>query len=306
MRGADLFHGAHNILPHHVPCPSVVTIHDLLPIEYPRLAFRRWEEIPKRVYFVQAQWRALRQATRLIVTTNAMADRVRRLCPEASRRVDVIPLGVGQEFRPPDNRAAVRRRVTELVGFDAPYFLVVGQYAPNKRHDLALAAFADRVPEPWRLIFVQRQTRHAPLADLAEKLGVAERVSWFPYLELGDLIQLYQAASGLVQPSLYEGFGIPLLEAMACGCPVVATDMPMFREVLGPAGLLVGKNGNDGFGHALASLVKSEAWRSEVSEAGIERAAQFSWDRCAESTLHVLRNAAGGVASSTTRIHAAV
>ena len=153
---------------------------------------------------------------------------------------------------------------------------------------------------------MQRQTRHAPLADLAEKLGVAERVSWFPYLELGDLIQLYRAASGLVQPSLYEGFGIPLLEAMACGCPVVATDMPMFREVLGPAGLLVGKNGNDGFGHALASLVKSEAWRSEVSEAGIERAAQFSWDRCAESTLHVLRNAAGGVASSTTRIHAAV
>jgi glycosyltransferase involved in cell wall biosynthesis len=193
-----------------------------------------------------------------------------------------------------------------LVGFDAPYFLVVGQYAPYKRHDLALSAFAEHVPEPWRLIFVQRQTRRAPLADLADKLGVADRVSWFSHLELGDLIQLYQAASGLVQPSLYEGFGIPLLEAMACGCPVVATDMPMFREVLGPAGLLVGKNGSDGFGQALASLAKSEGWRNEVSEAGIERAAQFSWDRCAESTLHVLRNAAGGVSSATARTHAAV
>jgi glycosyltransferase involved in cell wall biosynthesis len=293
FKDIDLFHGAHNILPRHIPCRSVVTVHDVLPLDHPKWAFVRWSQRFKRIYYVRAQWRALREATRLIVTTSAMADRLEKLCPGVHRRLHIIPLGVNRRFRPPPERAAVRDRIAELTRHRAPYFLVVGQFAPHKRHRLALAAFAQYVPRPWRLIFVQRQTRRSPLQRLAHSLGVGDRVSWFPHLETDDLIALYQGADGLLQPSLYEGFGLPLLEAMACGCPVVATDMPIFREVLGDAGLFVADDSAIGFGHALAALVKSAAWRVDLSEAGIQRARGFSWDRCAQQTLGVLRKAAG-------------
>jgi alpha-1,3-rhamnosyl/mannosyltransferase len=129
---------------------------------------------------------------------------------------------------------------------------------------------------------------------------VADRVRWFPEVDIADLIALYQGADGLMQPSLYEGFGLPLIEAMACGCPVVATDMPMFREVLGGAGLLVADDGADTFGRALASLSKSAPWRADLSAAGVERARGFSWDRCAQQTLGVMRRAAGVGSGETT------
>jgi glycosyltransferase involved in cell wall biosynthesis len=290
FEGIDLFHGLHNILPRHIPCPSVVTIHDVLPLEHPELAFVRLSQRFKRIYYVQAQWRALVEATRLIVTTTAMADRLEKLCPGVRRRVHVVPLGVGENFRPAADLAAVHNRVSALTGARAPYFLVVGQFAPNKRHGLALAAFAQHVPKPWRLVFVQRQTRKSPLQHFANSLGVGDRVSWFPELEVEDLIALYQSAAGLLQPSLYEGFGLPLLEAMACGCPVVASDMPMFREVLGDAGLLVA---GDAFGRALAALSKSAPWRADLRAAGVQRAKAFSWDKCAQQTLGVMRKAAG-------------
>lgn len=293
FNGIDVFHGAHNILPRHVPCRSVVTIHDVLPLEHPNLAFGRWDQSFKRIYYVQAQWRALLEATRLIVTTSAMADRLEKLCPGVRRRVHVVPLGVGEHFRVPSARVTLRDRVAVLTGHRAPYFLVVGQFAPHKRHHLALAAFAQHVPRPWRLVFVQRQTRRSPLQSLAGSLGMADRVSWFSHLAVEDLVTLYQGADALLQPSLYEGFGLPLIEAMACGCPVVATNMPMFREVLGEAGLLVADDGPDGFGRALAALVKSAPWRSELSESGLERARKFTWARCAQQTLGVLRKAAG-------------
>lgn len=293
FKGIDLFHGAHNILPRHLPCRSVVTMHDALPLEHPELAFVRWTQRFKRIYYVQAQWRALTEATRLIVTTSAMADRLEKLCPGVHRRLHVVPLGVGRNFRPATDQAAGRDRVAELTRHRAPYFLVVGQFAPHKRHRLALRAFAQYVPRPWRLVFVQRQTRRSPLQHQAHSLGVRDRVSWFSNLETDDLISLYQGADGLLQPSFYEGFGLPLLEAMACGCPVVATEMPMFRELLGDAGLLVADDGAAGFGHALAALVKSAAWRADLREAGIQRARGFSWDRCAQQTLGVLRKVAG-------------
>jgi glycosyltransferase involved in cell wall biosynthesis len=303
FEGVDLFHGPHNILPQRLPCPSVVTMHDVLPLEHPQLSFVRWSQRLKRIYYVQAQWRALREATRLIVTTSAMADRLENLCPGVHRRVHIVSHGVDDHFRPPGDPAAARLRAAALTGSPAPYFLVVGQFAPNKRHGLALAAFAQHVPKPWRLIFVQRQTQTFPLQHEAASLGVKDRVSWFPEVQIEHLIALYQGADGLVQPSIYEGFGLPLIEAMACGCPVVATDIPMFRDVLGGAGLLVTGDGADAFGRALASLAKSEPWRADLRAAGFERARGFSWDRCAQQTLGVMRKAAG-VRSAETAITA--
>ncbi len=295
----DVFHGPHNILPRKIPCPSVVTIHDILPLEHPELAFVRWRQRAKRIYYVQALRRALREASRLIVTTTAMADRVLDLFPETARRIDVVPMGVVGNFRPADDRRQAARDAAALLGFDDPFLLVVGQDAPNKRHDIALAVFAKYVPEPWRLVLVQRQSKHPRLFGEAHRLRVAHRVSWFQHLPQQDLVTLYRAADTLIQPSSYEGFGLPVLEAMACGCPVVATDLDVFREIIGHAGVLVSCDNISGFGNALLALLQSRRQQDELRQAGLEQAQRFSWDRCARETLHVIHSAAGATATSS-------
>jgi glycosyltransferase involved in cell wall biosynthesis len=290
--GIDLFHAAHNILPCHVPCATVVTIHDLLPIDYPALAFTRWSQRIKRLYYPRAQWRALRHATRLIATTSVMADRIASLCPSARSRVAVVPMAPGPIFGPAPDPERARQRAAEIIGSDAPYFLVVGQNSPTKQHSVALLAFARSVPEPWRLVLVQRQTRKHALANMARRLGVEKRITWIPQIAAADLVALYQAAGVMVQPSLYEGFGLPVVEAMASGCPVVTSDIPTLREVVGTAAILVPPNDIAGFGRALAALARSPDQRRDLANAGIDRAKVFSWDRCARGTLNVFADAA--------------
>ena len=144
FEGVDLFHAPHNTLPRGVPCASVVTIHDLMAIERLDLAFTRWSQRIKRYYYPQAVWRGLREATRLIVTTAATANRVAALVPAARQRVAVIPMAAGPEFVPAADREAAAARAARLVGCNAPFFLVVGQDTPNKGHAFALQAFASR------------------------------------------------------------------------------------------------------------------------------------------------------------------
>ena len=289
--GVNLFHASHNILPCHVPCATVVTIHDLLSFDYPALAFTRWSQRIKRLYYPRAQWRALRHATFLIATTSVMADRIATLCPSARGHVAVVPMAPGPIFRPAADPNGARERAAEIIGSDAPFFLVVGQHSPTKQHATALAAFARDIPAPWRLVLVQRQTYKHPLANLARRLDIEKRVTCIPHVEAADLVVLYQAAVALVQPSLYEGFGLPIVESMASGCPVVASDIPTLREVVGPAAILVPPNDIAGFGHALLSLARSPDQRRDLAGVGIDRAKVFSWDRCARETLDVFRNA---------------
>ena len=289
----DLFHSPHNILPRNIPCPTVVTVHDLLPLEHPALAFIPLTQRLKRWYYVDAVCRGLRKARAIITTTTAMADRLNHFASGASRRARVIPMGVGEEFRRPNDTNLSRERSAHLIGDDRPFFLVVGQNAPHKRHIIALKAFGQAAPDNFRLVFVQRQTARAPLADFARDLGLTDRVHWFPHLETDDLIALYQNAFALIQPSLYDGFGLPLLEAMACGCPVIATDIPVFREVVRTAGLFASADDVASFAAAMRSLIESAHRSGELRDAGIERAAQFTWDKCVGRTLDVYREIAG-------------
>ncbi|MFZ1218810.1 MAG: glycosyltransferase family 1 protein, partial [Chthoniobacterales bacterium] len=234
----DVFHGPHNLMPRGLPCPSVVTIHDVMAIEMPGLHLQGLERVAKSVYYRQAIWRALRHATRLIAQSKATADRICAVCPEAAARLSVISLGPDADFRPPEDLSAAKARAANLIGTESPYVLLVGANTASKRHDLAIAAFAAAVPPPWRLVLVQRRKGRGALVRLANRLHVADRIIWLETIAREDLVTLLQAAEGLIQPSVYEGFGLPVLEAMACGCPVVASDIAPFREVTAGASLL--------------------------------------------------------------------
>jgi glycosyltransferase involved in cell wall biosynthesis len=291
--GVDVFHSPHNVLPRGLACATVATIQDVMAIEHPGLHLQGLERAVKSAYYPQAVRRALDRATRLIVTTVATADRVRRVAPNAIARVRVIALAADACFHPAADPDAARRRAASITGSDAPYLLVVGQNSAAKRHRDAIAAVAAGVPRPWRLVLQQRQGASAALTRLARRLHVHDRVVWLPALEHDDVVALMQAAGALVQPSLYEGFGLPVLEAMACGCPVVATDIPPLREVTGGAAVLVPPTDVARLAAALREVTDSAERRFALAGLGLERARAFSWDRCARETLEVYREAFG-------------
>ncbi len=294
----DVFHSPHNIMSRGMRCPTVVTVHDVMAIDEPGLHLQGLERLALSVYYPQAVWRALRLATRLIVPTLATADRVRALVPEAGARLHVIWNAPDRCFRPASDPAGARQRVVALTGVTDPYLLVVGADSPTKRHALALAAFAAAAPRPWRLVMLQRAGTHdhsrrlSRLKKLARRLHVDDRVIWLSHAAQDDVAALIQNAGALMQPSFYEGFGLPVIEAMACGCPVVATDIPPFREIADGAALLVPPDEVGALASAIRQVVISPERRRAMAQSGLARAGEFSWDRCARETLDVYREAA--------------
>lgn len=288
----DLFHGPHNLMPRGLPCATVVTVHDVMALDRPELHLQGVERLVKSLYYRQAVWRALRESTRLIAPTRASADRIGALEPSATSRVRVIYEAADPCFRPADDAERVRVRVARLTGSDDPYLIVVGANTASKRHGDAVAAFAAGVPEPWRLVLVQRRRSDRGRAASPPTSGLADRIVRISVATREDLVSLMQGADVLVQPSLYEGFGLPVIEAMACGCPVVASDIPVFREVTDGAAVLAEPGHVQSLAEVLRTVVASPARRREMAEAGLARARQFSWDRCAKETLAVYREAA--------------
>ncbi|MEP6956443.1 MAG: glycosyltransferase, partial [Chthoniobacterales bacterium] len=149
----DVFHSPHNLMPCAIPCASVVTVHDVMALEHPRLHLQGVERLVKSRYYQKAVLRALWRATRLIAPSKATANRICSIAPGAARRMEVILEAPDPCFRLPVDLSATRNQATTLIRSDAPYLLVVGANAPTKRHELALHAFAAAaLPPAWRLV----------------------------------------------------------------------------------------------------------------------------------------------------------
>jgi len=288
----DVFHSPHNMMPRALPCASVITVHDVMAIEEPAMHLQGLERLVKSLYYRQSLWRALHRATRLVAQSRATADRICALVPWAAKRLTVIWSAPDSDLRPPNDCGAAQAQAARLTSGDSPYLLLVGANTPSKRHDLALAAFARAVPPPWRLVLVQRRKSSRNLVRLAKRLQIANRVVWLETLAREDLVTLLQAAGGLIQPSVYEGFGLPVLEAMACGCPVVASDIAPLREVTAGTALLFSAGDVEAFVRALRDFVRSPGLRQSLSKQGLARSRDFSWDYNARATLQVYREAA--------------
>jgi glycosyltransferase involved in cell wall biosynthesis len=219
-----------------------------------------------------------------------------------SQQLRVVHEGVAPRFRPvvdPGTLADLRQRCR--LG-SRPYLLAVGTVQPRKNllgllraHRILLDAIGGEVQlvlagrPAWGKGAVERELR---------RLGLAPHVRLLGYITDDDLAALYSGALAYVQPSLYEGFGLTVLEAMACGVPVVASNTSSLPEVVGGAGLLVDPNDPHDIASAVGRLIDKPHLRAELSAAGRRRAAEFSWDHCARETLTVLTEAAGSPPSS--------
>lgn len=288
----DVVHFPNGLLGRGIRCATVVTMNDVMWIEQPEwVDARPWlRRVRQRFYQAGMRW-AIRDATRLICISQATADRVMAIDGTAGARIRVAHLAAPPACRPPEDRDAAAARAAKLVGSPEPYYVVLGKNEPYKAHEVAVDAFARASLAGERLVLVQRTNQGRGLAELARGLGVDARVTWLSGLSQGELVTLLQGAKALLQPSLVEGFGLPVVEAMACGCPVVTSDTPCLVEVVGGAGLHARVRSAEDMATAIRKL-HDGVFRDELRARGLERAADFDWDETARLTLEVYREAA--------------
>ena len=278
--GADILHSLQFVAPWRVPCASVVTVHDLAWQLFPRTV-----EQPRRGYYRLVVPRTLKKARVVVTNSGATAEDVRRLHPQV-RRVKITPFGTPSwvDSLPPVSGQP------DGGGFgERPFFLFVGTLEPRKNLERLLEAYALLVEQggscPGLLLVGSKGWRDSGLRRRIEPLQAQGHLRVLDYCGIETLGQLYRSALALLFPSLHEGFGFPILEAMALGLPVLTSRRGAMAEVSGDAALLVDPEDSVSLGEALALLARDADLRGRLVARGRENARTWTWERTARSTL---------------------
>jgi len=299
-RKPDLLHYPHFDLPLTVPGPVVATIHDLKYIARPEF-FPNLSRI-KSLLVKALMAFTVRRAQRVIAVSHSTRQDLIHYLRADPGKIAVIHEGVGEQFfRPP--ASAEMETWLRLLGLSVPFLLFVGERRPHKNIPGLLRAFqlfSTKSGGPHHLVIVgKRYGGYREPEKLVDELGLAEKVHFLEGVSDRELTYLYYGAQAFVSLSFYEGFGLPVLEAMACGVPVIAADTPAFREVVGDAGLLVETGSPEQAAEAISQVVAagetpadpSRNQRAALVARGVERARRFTWEACARQTVQVYREA---------------
>ena len=282
---------ANRRLPAHVPCPSVGTVHDFSMLhvagKYDRL---------RGGYIGHVLPRLTRRLTRVITVSESSRRDVVRHGGVPEDRVHVIPHGVDHaRFRPGDRASAAA--TAARYGVRGPYVVYVSRLEhPGKNHVGLVHAFErlHALGRPHQLLIAGADWSGAEAVHRAIEASPARAaIVRAGFVRAEDLPDLYRAARLMVFPSLYEGFGMPLLEAMACGTPVACSDTSSLPEVAGDAAAFFDPASADSIADAMDRVLRQPALSSDLVSRGLRRAADFTWRRAAEDTLEVIRRAAG-------------
>ena len=274
--------------------PEVVTIHDVSFEQHP-VFFGQGERLRLQL----TVRRAAKTAQKIITVSEFSKAEIVRLLQVPERKLAVIHNGVSSSFRPIEDQNPIRRRL-ERYGIGRPYLLVVGNLCRRKNQRMMVRAFArwlSRNPTyPHRLVLVGNRGAYGQkLQKEVVRLGLDRgRVLLPGYVAHEDLPYLYAGAELLLNTSLYEGFGLPLVEAMACGLPVVASRASCFPEIAGNAARYVDPEDPDDIAAAIREVLENTALREELIQHGLCRARQFRWDTAAHETLKVYYEVANG------------
>ena len=292
----QIAHTQYNIPLLGAPCPVVTTVHDISFKLFPELF------LPKDRWILNTLVpRSMTKAARVIaVSESTRRDILRSYKTIAKEKVSVVlEAADARFFVPPLGQETARTAANRKLGLnDRPYLLSVGVLQPRKNLGLLLDAFAliklGRNPPPHRLIIAGKRgwldEFDAQLAAIPEQ--VRSEIIFAGYVADEDLPTLYGGADAFCYPSRYEGFGLPPLEAMACGCPVLCSRVSSLPEVVGDAGILLPADDSNAWAHALETLLAQPAVMTRWRMRGPERAREFSWERAARETLRVYEECA--------------
>lgn len=279
----DLFHSPDHVFPALAKLKTVVTIHDLAFLLFPENY--TWINGTYLKSMVPA---SLKRAARIIVDSENTKKDLISLLSVSEEKIRVIPAGVDESFSPtiePDKVAKAKHKY----GITGDYILYVGTLEPRKNIGRLVEAYSRlESRRDLRLVIAGgKGWLYDELFKKVEELKIDESVSFLGYIPRKDLPALYSGAELFVYPSIYEGFGLPVLEAMACGTPVITSNVSSLPEVAGDAALLIDPNNVEELASAIEKLLSDSELRSELMNKGLERAKLFSWERTARETLAV-------------------
>jgi len=275
----DIFHSPDFVLPPVRRARTVLTVHDLSFLTTPQTS-----EPALRAYLSEAVPRAVARADHILADSRSTKrDLVTHLNADPEKITVVYP-GVDPRFQRLEEPAIAEVRTR--YGLERPFVLSVGTLQPRKNYPTLIEAFA-RLSSVDLVIAGGPGWLYQEIFDTVDRLGMGERVSFLGLVRDEDLPALYNAAEVLAMPSLYEGFGLPVLEALACGTPVVTSDVSSLPEVACDAALLVSPHDVEGISQALLRALTDQELRAALRERGLIQAKQFTWQKAAETVLGI-------------------
>jgi glycosyltransferase involved in cell wall biosynthesis len=285
----DLLHAPHFMMPLARPCPSVVTIHDVIGIACK-------DDLRSRIGRVYYRWMisaAARLAIRIITDSKFSRDDIVRYLGVHEEKINVVYPGISADFRQVTDNVQLENIRTKY-RIESEYIVYAGIYKPRKNHAALLRAFQKFLSNDGHANLVligPLKEGEQELRQLAGELGISKKVIFAGFVDDSDLQVLYSAAKAYACPSLYEGFGFTVLEAMACGIPVVCAGETSLPEVAGDAALYADPGNPEEFAKALHSVFTNASLRSELIENGRKNLLRFSWANTAKETLGVYQDA---------------
>lgn len=280
----DVFHSLHYTRPILLPCASVVTFHDMTFFLYPKLHTRL-----KRILFPIAIRISAYLSDHIIAVSECTQQDAMRILNLNPLRISAIPNGISEDFRPITDNSLLEE-CRNLYHLPENFILFTGLIEPRKNLPALINAYALLVKEfsPPPLVIVGRSGwGNIQLSELINQQNLKDQIIFTGYISARDLPIVYNLAQVFVYPSLYEGFGFPPLEAMACGIPVVSSDSSAMREIIGEAGILVPARDINALADAIRSLLQDSSLRLYYSSLGKQRSKLYSWKRTAQETLRV-------------------
>jgi len=288
----DIFHSPHFISPLFLSCPSVITINDLIPLMFP-------PSMPSKIgqiYYRRTNNKAIRKAGKVITVSESTRRDIIENFNISEKKVQIIYDGVGEEFDIIKNKNLINR-AKERNKISSPYLLNVGNPKPHKNWIRLIKAFASlgSIVKDHQLVLVgSPDPRYPEITRAIKQLRLEDKVIITGFVKENDMALLYNAADALIFPSLYEGFGLPVLEAMACGTPVVCSNTSSLPEVAGDAALMVDPADKESIAEGIKRILSDKKLRQSLSEKGLKRKGLFSWTKTAQQTLDVYNKAQAG------------
>ncbi|HUP35710.1 MAG TPA: glycosyltransferase family 1 protein [Candidatus Limnocylindria bacterium] len=288
---ADLFHAPHYVLPPLTPCRSVVTIHDCIHLRFPQY-------LPSKLGYAYARsslWVATHRASRIMTVSEASKRDILRYFTIPESKIDVIYNAIDDRFgmMPPEEEIA---RVRERYQLNDPFVLYAGNIKPHKNLERLIEAFhmlrRGDLEHVKLLIIGDEISKYATLRRAVHRLKLHQHVRFFGFVPDQTLAVLYRLAGVFVFPSLYEGFGLPPLEAMASGTPVITSNVSSLPEVVGDAAVLVDPYEPEDIADAMRRVLTDAPLREDLVRRGLARASMFSWERSIRRVREIYEEAA--------------
>ena len=289
----DVFHAPHYVLPPLLSCPSVVTIHDCIHLMFPQYLPNRLASAYARTFM----WMATHRSSHVLTVSEASKRDILRFFNIPSDKITVAYNAIEERFNQLPAPEEIRR-VQERFQLHDPFVLYVGNIRPHKNVERLIEAFALVRTGPLAntklLIIGDEISKYPTLRRAVHEGKLHKHVRFLGYVGGDTLAALYRLATVFAFPSLYEGFGLPPLEAMASGTPVVTSNVSSLPEVVGDAAILVDPREPTAIAHGLRRALVDPALRAQMRERGLARASHYSWTRTAETILRIYRETASG------------